>query len=162
MARFPIRPASPNPRIRIDEDATLAVYGDLQYLYDYIESDTGIIGQYEADFAVSTVVPVTTMKGIIDVHNMDQAIALPGPALANAEIITLQNPILTLANRENLYLQLTPYYAPAPSDNVIPYILATGFLDGLQIAIFNMNPAAADTDNWKGSFYIYYEIKEKN
>lgn len=41
MARFPIRPASPNPRIRIDEDATPAVYGDLQYLYDWIMENGG-------------------------------------------------------------------------------------------------------------------------
>lgn len=41
MARFPIRPQSPNPRVKIDEDNTAAVYGDLQYLYDYIMQNGG-------------------------------------------------------------------------------------------------------------------------
>lgn len=41
MARFPIRPASPNPRVRIDEDNTPAVYGDLQYLYNYLMQNGG-------------------------------------------------------------------------------------------------------------------------
>lgn len=41
MARFPIRPQSPNPRIKIDEDNTPAVYGDLQYLYDYVMQNGG-------------------------------------------------------------------------------------------------------------------------
>lgn len=44
MARFPIRPQSPNPRVKIDEDNTLAVYGDLQYMYDYILKTGGVVG----------------------------------------------------------------------------------------------------------------------
>lgn len=45
MARFPIRPGSPNPRVRIDEDNTPAVYGDLQYLYNYLMQNGGGGGQ---------------------------------------------------------------------------------------------------------------------
>jgi hypothetical protein len=41
MARFPIRPGSPNPRVKVDEDNTSAVYGDLQYLYNYIVTTGG-------------------------------------------------------------------------------------------------------------------------
>jgi hypothetical protein len=36
-----IKALSPNPRIRDDEDATLARYGDLEYLYEYIIANGG-------------------------------------------------------------------------------------------------------------------------
>lgn len=164
MARFPLNPASPNPRIRIDQDATPAVYGDLQYMYDYIQSDTGIIGKYDLDASTSSIVPVTTIKGIVDIVNMDGVLMVPpGPSFVAPFAIYLQNPILNIANRDNLYMQITPYYAPfLGDDNVIPYVLPVGFTDGLQILIYNANPAVAGTDNWKGALYIYYEIKEKN
>jgi len=80
--------------------------------------------------------------------------------LTSTTTITLvNNPILNIANRDLVYLQITPYYSPAVNDNFIPYVLTTGFLDGLNLTVWNANPAAAGANQGEGAFYIYYEIK---
>jgi hypothetical protein len=74
-------------------------------------------------------------------------------------LITLTNaPVLNIANKENIYVQLTPYYGAAAGDEFVPYLLVSGATDGLNIKIYNASPLLG-VDQGTGSFYFYYEIK---
>lgn len=160
MARFPLRPASPNPRIRIDEDNTLAVYGDLQYMYDYmIQQQNADYKFYEIDIDATTVVDITTGKGIIEINNM-ATVAYPTPGAALPVFITLTNPDLPINDPHTVYLQLTPYYNPGIDDTVVPHVVVRGAISGSVISIYNVSNEAEGADQWTGLFYIYYEIKK--
>lgn len=120
---------------------------------------------YEIDVATSLpVVKVSTKKGIIEVKNLDSVLAFTYllPSFANPYGLWIDNPDLTLdiSNRDNIYVQITPYYKPSNDDLFIPYIVASGFVspNGLGLSIYNANPAAAGVDQCKGAFYLYYEI----
>ena len=108
------------------------------------------------------VITVNTLKGIIEIDGIDGLFTPPAPVLASAAQIYINNPslILTEANKDNIYVQLTPYYKPAVLDTVIPYVLANGVLipNGLGAQVYNASPAVAGADQWEGSFYLYYEI----
>jgi len=120
--------------------------------------DISDIAHYELDVDVTNTITITTNKGIIDFLNWDSAV--PDADWATTAVIVLVNdPILNVANRDNVYLQITPYYSPAVDDNFIPYVLATGFTNGLNISIWNANPAIAGANQGEGAFYLYYEIK---
>ena len=116
---------------------------------------------YNHDLAVSTVVEVNTLKGIIELDNIE-TFGTADPALDGAVQIYINNPGLNLteANKDNIYVQLTPYYKPASLDTAIPYILANGVLipNGLGVQVYNANPAVAGANQWEGALYIYYEI----
>lgn len=123
-----------------------------------IVNDMCNIAHYELDASTSLVASINTNKGIIDISNMD-TLGITH-SFGNFTVVTLQNtPYLNLNNRDNLYLQLTPYYAPfTGGDEVIPYLMPSGYLDGLNIKVYNANPNTG-VDDWKGALYIYYEIK---
>jgi hypothetical protein len=158
MARLPIKPASPNPRVRVNEDNTVAVYGDLQYMYNYALNNLDSCAFYELDIDQSTVVNITTRKGIIEINNMD-AIPFPTPGCGSAVYITLTSPTLPINDPHKIYLQLTPYYNPVMGDNVVPHIVAHGAINGSVVAIYNVSNQTAGANQWEGLFYIYYEIK---
>lgn len=116
---------------------------------------------YNHDLAVSTVVEVNTLKGIIELDNIE-TLGGANPGFDGAIQIYINNPSLNLieANKDNIYVQLTPYYKPAVNDKALPYLLANGVLipNGLGVEVYNANPSAAGVDQWQGAFYIYYEI----
>jgi hypothetical protein len=151
-----IFPASPDQILKkaTDAEAALARMAHV----NTIVNDLSDIAHYELDASVTLTLSVNTNKGIIDITNWN--LAVPDSDWNNSTIITLvNNPILNIANRDLVYLQITPYYSPAVNDNFIPYVLTTGFVDGLNLAVYNANPAAAGVNQGEGAFYIYYEIK---
>lgn len=151
-----IFPASPDAILKkaTDAEAALARMAHV----NTIVNDLSDIAKYELDASVTTVLNINTNKGIIDITNWDAVV--PTEDWASSTIISLvNNPVLNIANRDNVYLQITPYYSPAGDDTFIPYVLATGMLDALYLTVWNANPAAAGLDQGKGAFYLYYEIK---
>jgi hypothetical protein len=151
-----ILPASPDAILKkaTDAEAALARMAHV----NTIVNDLSDIAHYELDVDATSDLPINTNKGVIDIINFD-LIAVPDPAFDSTVVITLVNdPILNVANRDNLYIQITPYYAPAGGDSFIPYVLVTGATSGLNITIWNAAPTAGANDG-QGAFYLYYEIK---
>jgi hypothetical protein len=152
-----ILPASPDAILKkaTDAEAALARMAHV----NTIVNDLSDIAHYELDVDATLELPINTNKGVIDIINFD-TIAVPEEGFTTSVVINLINtPILNVANRDNLYIQITPYYAPNVSDNFIPYVLVTGATDGLNITIWNANPATPAANNGEGAFYLYYEIK---
>jgi len=126
---------------------------------------------YELDMTVTNTVTVDTPRGIIDIIGMGTAPFLtPDPAFAFQTPFYINNPDLdlTVANRDNVYLQYSVYYAFAPTDdNTIPYLISTGFIipNGVGFNLYNANPAAAPVapnNQWTGALYVYYELYTLN
>jgi hypothetical protein len=115
---------------------------------------------YSHSLVDGNVITVNTLKGIIEVDAIE-TIGV-NPAFDGAAQIYINNPSLNLteANKDNIYVQLTPYYKPAASDKAIPYVLANGVLipNGLGVQIYNASPILAGFNQWEGVFYMYYEI----
>jgi len=152
-----IFPASPDAILKkaTDAEAALARMAHV----NTIVNDLSDIAHYELDLNGVLDLPINTNKGIIDLINLDIS-SLPDPGFDTNIVITLvNNPILNIANRDNLYIQITPYYAPAANDTFIPYVLVTGATNGLNITIWNANPAPDGANQGEGAFYLYYEIK---
>ena len=153
-----IFPASPDAILKkaTDAEAALARMAHV----NMIVNDLSDIAKYDLDIDATYILPINTNKGIIDIINFD-LIAVPTPGFATSyQIVLTNNPVLNLANKENLYIQLTPYYSPAGGDLFVPYVIATGaVVDGLNITIYNANPTADAGTNGEGEFYLYYEIK---
>lgn len=149
-------PKSPDPILQKSKYAEAAL-ARMAHVNSII-GDLNDIGHYELDADITLSLPVTTSKGIIDISNWDKV--TPVTAFGGWTAITLtNNPILNVANRDGLYLQVTPYYSRSIDDDFIPYALPIGFLDGLNIAIYDACPSAAAANQGEGAFYIYYEIK---
>jgi len=117
---------------------------------------------YELDRAVSSVVQVTTARGIIDIINMGTSAPLtPGAAYATSVSFEISNLDLDLSagNRDNIYVQYSVYYSQAATDNTIPHLIATGItIPSLEFTLYNANPAVAGANNWDGDLYVYYEL----
>jgi hypothetical protein len=149
-------PASPDAILKKATDAEAAV-ARMAHVNPII-NDLSDIARYELDIDNSPYLPINSNKGIIEITQLK--LNPPDISFGSYSLIILQNnPILNIANRDNIYLQLTPYYSPAGDDNFIPYVLSTGYSDGLNIKIYNASPSAFGTDQCTGSFYLYYEIK---
>lgn len=158
--------------IAVGADVTFAKRGDSYQTYamplkDLVqagcEANTGF---YELDIATSVVVTVDKPRGIVEIVNMATGPGLsPLPAFASTTPFYINNPALdlTVANRDNIYVQYSVYYSRANSDTAIPYLLSTGFVvpNGIGFNLYNANPALADTNNWEGALYVYYELYEK-
>jgi hypothetical protein len=164
-----IRKTANNPEtdlIAIGADVTFAKRDDKYKTYAMPIKDLSLAGDvantgfYELDLGDTNIVTVTTQKGIIDILGMGSVTTTPDPSYVNPEVIYINNPELdlTLANRENIYIQYSIYYSPVSGDNAIPYVLATTAPSGLELSIFNANPAVAGGNNWLGAFYLYYEL----
>jgi hypothetical protein len=126
-------------------------------------ADAANTGSYELDLTLTNTVTVTTQKGIIDIVGMGLPGNIPDVSFGSAEVIYINNPELdlTLANRENIYIQYSLYYSPTGDDTAIPYVLATTAPSGIEFSIFNASPVAAGADQWTGAFYLYYELYTK-
>lgn len=113
---------------------------------------------YTLDISQTNVVEVTTPKGVIEVL-LESGMTDPEPAFDSALPIIISNPDMDFSNADFIYEQITPYYSPAPDDTFIPYALPTGFVvTGAQLAVLNANPNPAGTNQFKGRFYIYFEL----
>jgi hypothetical protein len=119
---------------------------------------------YELDLSVTQTVIVNTPRGIVDILNMGTSPSTtPQPAFATSTYLSIDNPELnlTVANRDNIYVQYSLYYSQSGDDNAIPYIISNGLAPGLTFNLYNANPAVAGVDNWTGALYLYYELYQK-
>lgn len=122
---------------------------------------SGNTKHYELDITTTNVVTVDTPRGIIDITGMGTSAPLrPTPAFASSVTFLIDNPDLdlTVANRDNVYVQYSVYYKKITSDNAIPYLISTGVANGLEFNLYNANPASAGANNWDGALYVYYEL----
>ena len=88
----------------------------------------------------------------------------PTPAFASSVTFLIDNPDLdlTIANRDNVYVQYSVYYKNTITDNAIPYLISTGIANGLEFNLYNANPTVAAANNWDGALYVYYELYTLN
>lgn len=148
-------PASPDAILKKATDAEAAI-ARMAHV-NTIVNDLSDLAHYELDVDATNTLAINTNKGIIDIINWDTVV--PPEGFADYVLITLtNNPVLNIANKENIYVQLTPYYGAAAGDEFIPYMLVSGAVDGLNIKIYNANPVVG-VNQGEGSFYFYYEIK---
>ena len=135
-------------------------------LKDAVQSGcTGNTAHYELDITTSNTVTVNTTRGIIDITGMGtNPFLTPDIAYATSTVFFIDNPDLdlTFANRDNIYVQYSLYYSQGVDDNAIPYLLSTGVAAGVGFNLYNANPTAADTANWTGALYVYYELYTLN
>lgn len=135
-------------------------------LVDAVQSGcTGNTAHYELDITTSNTVTVNTTRGIIDITGMGtNPFLTPDIGYATSTVFFIDNPDLdlTFANRDNIYVQYSLYYSQGVDDNAIPYLLSTGVAAGVGFNLYNANPAAADTANWTGALYVYYELYTLN
>lgn len=135
-------------------------------LKDAVQSGcTGNTAHYELDITTSNTVTVNTTRGIIDITGMGtNPFLTPDIAYGTSTAFFIDNPDLdlTFANRDNIYVQYSLYYSQGVDDNAIPYLLSTGVAAGVGFNLYNANPAAADTANWTGALYVYYELYTLN
>ena len=120
---------------------------------------------YELNITATNVVTVDTPRGIIDITGMGSSAPLtPDPAFASSVSFLINNPDLDLsiANRDNIYLQYSVYYKNTITDNAIPYLISTGIANGLEFNLYNANPTLAGVNNWDGALYVYYELYTLN
>jgi hypothetical protein len=135
-------------------------------LKDAVQSGcTGNTKHYELDITATSVVTVDTPRGIIDITGMGSSAPLtPTPAFASSVTFLIDNPDLdlTIANRDNVYVQYSVYYKNTITDNAIPYLISTGIANGLEFNLYNANPTLAGVNNWDGALYVYYELYTLN
>jgi hypothetical protein len=120
---------------------------------------------YELDMSSTSTVTVNTTKGIIDIIGMGTNVSLtPARGFGSTTPFYINNPELdlTVGNRDNVYVQYSVYYSQGVDDNAIPYLISTGVSNGLGFNLYNANPVTADTDNWQGSLYVYFELYQIN
>jgi hypothetical protein len=150
-------PASPDAILKKATDAE-AAYARMAHV-NVVINDLSDIAKYEVDLSSTYEVPINTNKGIIDITNLSLG-PIPGPGFdSNLIIVLVNNPVLNIANRDNIYLQVTAYYNPAVDDEFVPYVLASGFTNGLNIKVYNASAFLAGPNQAEGAFYLYYEIK---
>jgi hypothetical protein len=131
-------------------------------LNDAVQSgNIGNTKHYELDIAATSVVTVDTPRGIIDILNMGTSAPLtPDAAYGSSVTFVIDNLDLdlTLANRDNVYVQYSVYYKNTITDNAIPHLIAIGVATGLEFNLYNANPVIAGVNNWNGDLYVYYEL----
>lgn len=153
--------------IAVGADVTFGRKGDSYQTYAMPIKDLVEAGceantvHYELNVTATNIVTVTTPRGIIDIIGMgSDAGTTPDPAFGSSVFFVIDNPELdlTIPNRDNVYVQYSIYYNQGGDDNAIPYLISTGFNPGLEFNLYNANPAPADTANWNGALYVYYEL----
>ena len=120
---------------------------------------------YELNITATNVVTVDTPRGIIDITGMGSSVPLtPAAAFASSVSFIIDNPDLdlTIANRDNVYVQYSVYYKNTITDNAIPYLISTGVANGLEFNLYNANPTLAGVNNWDEALYVYYELYTTN
>ena len=106
---------------------------------------------YHLDWSNTNILEVNSWRGIIDIENFDTN--APAVSLGGAVLLKLKGPQVA-TNREQFYLQITPYY-DISQDAAIPYVLPVGFsVDVADVAIYNM----ASGGTFDAPFYLYFEL----
>jgi hypothetical protein len=126
---------------------------------------TGNTKHYELDRSITSVVIVDTPRGIIDITGMGSSVPLtPDAAYGSSVSFLINNPDLdlTVANRDNIYVQYSVYYKNTITDNAIPHLISIGVTNGLEFNLYNANPTLAGVNNWTGALYVYYELYTLN
>lgn len=116
---------------------------------------------YELDITATNVVTVSTPRGIIDIVGMGTSAPLtPGPYYSNPVFFIINNPDLdlTIANRDNVYVQYSVYYKQTVDDNAIPHLLSSGMVSGLEFTLYNASPNIPEVNSWDGDLYVYFEL----
>jgi hypothetical protein len=135
-------------------------------LNDAVQSgNVGNTKHYELDITTTNVVTVNTTRGIIDILGMGSSAPLTPDAAYGSSVFFLIDNLdldLTLANRDNIYVQYSVYYNQTITDNAIPHLITTGITTGLGFTLYNANPAIADANNWDGALYVYFELYTLN
>jgi hypothetical protein len=162
------KPANPkSDLVVLGADVTFLRRGDSYKTYGMTLTDAiqgGSIGNtkhYELDRALTDTVVVDTPRGIIDILGMGSSAPLTPDRAYNSSVeFFINNPDLdlTIANRDNIYVQYSVYYKNTITDNAIPYLIATGVSAGLGFNLYNANPASVGANNWDGDLYVYYEL----
>lgn len=132
-------------------------------LSDAVQSgNVGNTKHYELDVTDTDTVVVDTTRGIIDIIGMGSSTPLtPAAAYATSVEFFINNLDLdlTVANRDNIYVQYSVYYKRVATDNTMPYLLSTGALPtGLGFNLYNANATTAGANNWDGALYVYFEL----
>lgn len=150
-------PASPDPVIASHQirEAALPRFAHL----NEVVGDVSDYGFYTVDASSTLVVPVTTSKGIIEIDKFESVATLPAPSFVSTSPLYIYNTDIS-TNPDDNYVQITPYYIQTTNDKAIPYILVAGALTNeVTLNIYNASPTLAGANQWKGTFYIFYEIK---
>ena len=145
-----IRTTVNNPKdlVVLGADVTFVKRGDKYQTYAMTVSDlfnsTDVTntGYYSIDLntALSSVVDVTTKKGVIEII-METPEIDPQPAFASAVPLYINNAAMDFTDPDAIYMQHSVYYSPLMGDSFIPYVISTGFAPtGSEFAIFNANP----------------------
>jgi hypothetical protein len=149
--------------VAVGADATFIKRGDKYQTYAMTIQDLSVAGDvantgyYTVDLAVTSVVDVTTQKGVIQIA-MDKTITSPKPAFVGSVGLTITNADMDFTDLDKIYMQFSVYYNPHADDTFIPYVLSTGAIVGSNFNIFNANPAVAGLSQFKGKMYLYYEL----
>ena len=149
--------------VAIGADATFIKRGDKYQTYAMTIQDLSVAGDianteyYTVDLGVTSVVDVTTQKGVIEIV-MNETITNPKPAFASSVGLSITNANMDFTDPDKIYTQFSVYYRPLGFETFIPYVLSTGVTNGINFEIYNANPAVAGVDQFTGRFYLYYEI----
>lgn len=137
-------------------------------LKDAVQSgNVGNTKHYELDITTTNTVIVDTPRGIIDITGMGSSPSfIPNPGYGSSVYFAINNPDmdLTIANRDNIYIQYSVYYKQGNNDNVIPYLISTGINLGPEFNLYNANltPYMITDNPWTGALYVYYELYTLN
>jgi len=123
-----------------------------------VAGDVANTDYYTVDLSLTSLVPVTTPKGVIEI-TMDAGNLNPEPAFFNSVGLYIQNADMDFTDSDKIYIQFSTYYSQTIDDTFIPYVLSTGGgPTGISLNIYNANPAAAGLGQFKGKMYLYYEL----
>lgn len=119
----------------------------------------GVPGYYEMNVPTSTVVNITTSKGIINVTGANTVFTSAlGPFAAQ---ITFQLALPDITTPDKCYVQFTTaYYTEVVKDSSKPYIIGYYAIPGVYGAnIYDLAPKDVSyTNQFDGQFRIYYEL----
>ena len=123
-----------------------------------VAGDVANTDYYTVDLAVTSVVNVTTQKGVIEI-TMNETLSAPKPAFVSSVVLTIANADMDFIDLDKVYIQFSTYYSQTANDTFIPYVLSTGGAPtGINLDIYNANPSPAGLSQFKGKFYLYYEL----
>lgn len=122
-----------------------------------ISADKANTEYYTVDLNTTSIIDVTTQKGVIEVYNLPSG-PVPQPGFATAIPLIITNSGVDFTDADRVYIQTSLYYNAQFDDNFVPYFLSTGFLPGVSFALYNASPVAAGANQGQGKLYIYFEL----
>lgn len=122
-----------------------------------VSADKSNTEYYTVDLSETSIVPVTTQKGVIEVLNLPSG-PVPLPGFVSAVPLIITNDSVDFTDADKVYMQTSLYYSPLVNDTFIPYFVSTGFLPGINCALYNASPIAEGSNQGLGKLYIYFEL----